>query len=98
LLLSASSDILLTDLDTLSPGKKGMSYYASQKSKLLKDFDTTASLMRDYLVRRYGQEFADTLNREVRQEYEGLIPGVPYIRGMRAKALNSFLLIKRKTY
>jgi len=93
LLLPASSYILLTELDTLSPGKKRMSYYASRKSKLLKDFDTTASLMRDYLVQRYGQEFANTLNREVRQEYEGLIPGVPYIKGVRAKALNSFLLI-----
>jgi len=70
-----------------------MSYYTSQKSKLLNDFDITASLMRECLVERYGQDFAETLSREVRREYEDLIPEVPFIEGMRARALNSFLLI-----
>ena len=70
-----------------------MSYYHSQKSKLLKDFDATASLIRDYLVKRYGQNLAEILSREVRREYEHLIPEVPFIEGMRARALNSFLLI-----
>ena len=70
-----------------------MSYYASKKPKLLKDFDTTAGLMQDYLVKRYSQEFADMLYKVARQEYENLIPNIPYIRGLRARALNSFLLI-----
>jgi hypothetical protein len=70
-----------------------MTYYVSKKSKLLKDFDKTAELMQDYLVKRYGQEFTDRLCRETRQEYENLIPEIPYIRKMRAGALNSFLLI-----
>ena len=70
-----------------------MSYYASRKSKLLKDFDRTAALVQDHLVQRYGKEFADTLHREARQEYEDLIPEVPFIRGVRARALNSFLLV-----
>ncbi|MHC4559903.1 MAG: L-2-amino-thiazoline-4-carboxylic acid hydrolase, partial [Planctomycetota bacterium] len=67
--------------------------YASRKSKLLKDFDRTAALVRRYLIQRYGEEFADTLHREARQEYENLIPEIPFIRDMRARALNSFLLI-----
>ena len=70
-----------------------MSYYASRKSKLLKDFDRTAALVQDYLVQCYGKEFADTLHREARREYEKLIPEVPFIKDMRARALNSFLLI-----
>ena len=70
-----------------------MSYHNSKKSRLLQDFDATASLMRDYLVERYGQDFAETLSRDVRQEYEQVIPEVPHIGGMRARALNSFLLI-----
>ena len=69
-----------------------MSYYASKKSKLLKDFDTTATCIQDHLIQRYGQQSADTLRREARQEYEKLIPEVPYIKGVRARALNSFLL------
>jgi hypothetical protein len=70
-----------------------MSYYASKKFKLLKNFDITVGLMQDYLVGCYGKEFAETLSNEVRQEYENLIPKVPHIEGMRARALNSFLLI-----
>lgn len=70
-----------------------MSHYDAQKSKLLKEFDNTSSLMQDYLVWLYGQEFAETLSREARLEYENLIPEVPRIKGMRARALNSFLLI-----
>jgi len=55
-----------------------MSYYASKKSKLLENFDTTACFIQDYLVLLYGQEFADTLIREVRLEYENLIPEVQH--------------------
>ena len=65
LLLSGSSGILLSDFDVPSPRYRKMSYYHSQKSKLLKDFDATASLMRDYLVERYGQNLAEILSREV---------------------------------
>ncbi len=68
-------------------------YYVSRKRKLLKDFDKTARLMRDTLVSRYGEDFADTLYREVRQEYEDLIPQIPHIEGARAAPLNTFLLI-----
>ena len=54
------------------------SYYISRKSKLLKSFDKTASLVRDSVVSRYGSDFADTLYTEVRQVYEELIPEMPY--------------------
>lgn len=70
-----------------------MSYYASRKSKLLKDFDKTATLLEDYLVGRYGKAPADELHRQTRQEYERIIPQIPHIKGVRARALNSFLLI-----
>ena len=70
-----------------------MGYYSSRKEKLLKDFDRTSALVKEALVTRYSEGFASTLQREVRQEYEKLIPEIPYIRGVRARALNTFLLI-----
>jgi len=70
-----------------------MNYYLPKKSKLLKDFDKTADLMEDYLVKCYGKELADRLHREARQEYEKVIPEIPYIEGARARPLNLFLLI-----
>ena len=70
-----------------------MDYYISHKKKLLKSFDKTARLLGDTLNDRYGKELADKLYTEAREEYEKIIPQVPYIKGARAKALNAFLLI-----
>jgi hypothetical protein len=68
-------------------------YYTSRKPKLLKDFDKTANLVRDFVVSSYGTDFADTLYQETRQEYEALIPQIPHLEGIRGGLLNSFLRI-----
>lgn len=68
-------------------------YYTSRKEKLLRDFEASCALMRTSLMARYGEEFANTLETEAHQQYEELIPEIPYIRGPRAKLLNNFLLI-----
>ena len=68
-------------------------YYSARKEKLLKDFERTYELMKASLIARYGKEFTSTLQVEVHQEYEKLIPEIPYIKGSRARMLNSFLLI-----
>jgi hypothetical protein len=70
-----------------------MGYYNKRKEALLKELDRTNLLMEDSLVARYGKDLASALQREVRQEYEKLIPEIPYIKGMRARPLNTFLLI-----
>ena len=69
------------------------SYYSRRKETLLNRFDRTASLMREWLLDRYGAEFATTLRQEIRQEFEQLIPDIPYIPGPRARPLNAFLRI-----
>ena len=66
-------------------------YYTKRKEKLLNDFDTTSALMGASLIARYGEEFANTLQREARQQYEELIPEIPYIKGSRGRMLNTFL-------
>lgn len=68
-----------------------MGYYSSHKHKLLKDFDRTSGLVKGWVVACYGKELASTLQQGARQEYEALIPKVPYIKG--ARALNIFLLV-----
>lgn len=67
-------------------------HYVSHKSKLLKSFDKTASLVRDTVASRYGEDFTDTLYQETRQEFEALIPQMPYI-DKRAAMLRTFLFI-----
>jgi len=70
-----------------------MSYYLARKGKLLSSFEKTAGLMTECLVARYGEELAGAIAGEARQEYEKIIPDIPYIKGLRARSLNSFLLI-----
>ena len=81
----------------LSAAKKNlgdkMGYYTTKKSRLLKDLDRTTNLVKRYLVKRYGEDLADRLCRETRQEYEKIIPEIPHISGARAGFLNSFLLM-----
>ena len=54
-----------------------LGYYRVRKGKLLKDFDRTSALMSASRVARYGEEFTSTLQKQVRQEYENLIPEIP---------------------
>jgi hypothetical protein len=53
--------------------------YASQKSRLLKDFDRMVARVKRVLISRYGEGQAKALIRESRREYEALIPQIPYI-------------------
>jgi hypothetical protein len=68
-------------------------YYTTRQEKLLRGFDTTSALMSASLIGRYGEEFAKKLHREARRRYKELIPKIPYINGLRARMLNTFLLI-----
>ena len=68
-------------------------HYSSQKDKLLRDFDRTAQLVMSFVARCYNEEYAAGLYRDARQEYEAIIPQMPYIEGARARPLNAFLRI-----
>ncbi len=61
---------------------KEINYYISQKPKLLKFFDRLMKNGKKVLVSRYGDDFANMLAAETRQEYESLIPQIPYIGGV----------------
>lgn len=67
--------------------------YSAQKNRLLRDFDHTARLVNGFVADRYGEESADALYRDARQEYEAIIPQIPRLRGARARMLNTFLRI-----
>lgn len=67
-------------------------YYILRKPKLLKAFDKTENIMKKVFVSRYGGEFANTILKEARQEYEALIPHIPYISSG-PPVFRSFLII-----
>ena len=53
--------------------------YTPEKKRLLKDFDETAKRLRGVLKSHYGEDFTNIIILEIRQEYEALIPQIPYI-------------------
>jgi hypothetical protein len=56
-------------------------YYIIRKSELLKKFDEDVERWRPILVSQFGSDFANTILREGREEFEVLIPQIPYIGG-----------------
>jgi hypothetical protein len=80
--------VLQTDLTEMKNG-----YYAARSHALLSDFDETVRVARAKLASRCGHEFTEAVAGEVRQEYERLIPELPFIAGARARPLNAFLRI-----
>ena len=66
-------------------------YYTARKSRLLKDFGNAAKAMKKVLVSHYGDEFAEVVAGETRQEFEALIPELPYIGGGKNRLTESFI-------
>jgi len=56
-------------------------YYLARKPEIQAQFNTHAEAWRPFLVNCYGEEFASAVLRETRQQYEVLIPEIPYIGG-----------------
>ena len=61
--------------------QNGTNYYLSHKSEILTQFDTHTKAWSSFLIKRYGDKFANAVLRETRQQYEILIPQIPYIGG-----------------
>lgn len=55
-------------------------YFVSRRHKLLKEFDRVLNRVGQLFVARYGAD-AEVVLREARQEYEALIPQLPYVGG-----------------
>ncbi len=65
----------------MSHSVDGKHYYLARKPEILLQFDTHAEAWRPFLAKRYGDEFTDAVLKETRQQYEVLIPAIPYIGG-----------------
>lgn len=56
-------------------------YYTSRKSEILALFDDHAQAWKPFIVSQYGDDFAETILKEAREQHETLIPEIPYIGG-----------------
>lgn len=65
----------------------------SEREALLRDFDETARLVRNFVVNRFGKKGADEIHRAAREQYEEIIPEIRWASGVRGRAMNGFLRI-----
>ena len=56
-------------------------YYISSKAVLLQAFDEESQSWRPVIANHYGDDFANGLLAEARQEFEALLPKIPHIGG-----------------
>jgi hypothetical protein len=56
-------------------------YYIRKKPELLKKFDEACELWKPVIIKAYHEEFAGGILWEARQEFQALIPQMPYIGG-----------------
>lgn len=66
-------------------------YYTSRKDSLMRDFDKVSKILEQVLTVRYDVEFASTIRKEARQEFETLIPQLPYIGGEKNRHTRSVI-------
>ena len=67
--------------------------YSSREAQLLEKFEAHCDLAIGSLRARYADEPASELRRDARVAYERLMPEIPHIKGVRARAMNTFLRI-----
>ena len=66
-------------------------YYTSRKDRLMRDYDKASKVLGRVLTARYGVNFAAAIRKEARQEFEALIPQLPYIGGRKNRHTRSVI-------
>ncbi len=61
--------------------EKEKNYYIKKKRTLLRQFDAATAIVKDVLVKQFGEEKFKEITTEARKDFEDLIPQIPYIGG-----------------
>ena len=71
--------------------EKEKNYYIKRKPKLMKLFDTSQKLVRNFWIERFGDAKFEELFTNIRQEFEALIPELPYIGGRKNRNYDNLI-------
>ena len=61
--------------------KPQIEYYTARRVELLHEFDEEAEYWRGAFAPQYGPDFAERVLQESREQYQSLLPQIPYIGG-----------------
>ena len=56
-------------------------YYIKRKPKLMEQFDKFLGIAKEFIVKQFSESKAEELIKQMKDEYETLIPEIPYIGG-----------------
>lgn len=68
-------------------------YYINRKSLLLAQFDNFLTMKKDIFIEKFSDSKVEELITKMKNEYENLIPKIPYIGGSKNAYNTSFLIM-----
>jgi len=57
-------------------------YYTKRKPEMMKNFSHELEIARELLIKKFNEPKLDELFKQMKSEYEKLIPEIPYIGGL----------------
>ena len=61
--------------------EKEKNYYVKKKRTILRQFDAATTIVKDILIAKFGEEKFKELTTEARNDFESLLPQIPYVGG-----------------
>ena len=71
--------------------EKDTNYYVKKKKILMRTFDAVLSLSKQILVNKFGEEKFKEISNTTRQQFETLLPKIPYIGGNDNRLTNELI-------
>ncbi len=71
--------------------EKEKNYYVKKKRTLLRQFDAATTIVKDILIAEFGEEKFKELIREARNDFESLLPQIPYVGGKNSRDSETFI-------
>jgi len=71
--------------------EKEKNYYVKKKRTLLRQFDAATTIVKDILIAKFGEEKFKELTTEARNDFELLLPQIPYIGGKDNRATENLV-------
>ena len=72
--------------------KKAKDYYIKRKAKLMKNFDIYTNDVRKLLAGKFDDDKIDKIHKQMKEEFENLIPKIPYIGGAKNRFTESLIV------
>jgi len=71
--------------------KKEENYYMKKKRTLMRQFDAATTIVKDLLIRQFGETKFTEIVKKAREEFESLLPQIPYVGGKESHLTDSLI-------